>query len=154
MKPDAALLAMNSPCFPVSPQAPKPIRTADNPFIELLLVYHGVVGMIFPASVMARWRVISRGIAFEYDGVVNRFPHLVVTQASYWFFFMKFPLFRKQFSFQGDSGSWVTEQKTGTGVGMVTAGVDGVDISYVAEAEPLQHYFSELLTINLKPQSF
>lgn len=80
-------------------------------------------------------------LEFESEGRTFRFPHIQIVPLTIPLLGRFSALFERAFSYEGDSGTWVFNEKTGQWLGMIVAGDPDQRVSYAAEAAPLLDYF-------------
>ena len=148
--PDVALLQLATDCFKLAePTDTREVFCASEDIIR--------------ECMDARTRVIklngfNRGSpGYVYDpahllpaqvyGHSVRFPHINIKPdtKTYLFGLVTIPIWNRQFSSEGDSGSWAIESKGGFWLGMIVSG-DGYQGSWLVEAGPLLDYLGQKLT--------
>jgi len=144
--PDAVLLQTNTPCFEVPDEAAEPVSAALPSWVEHCILARVPVRQSHPNSQSHIAGRIKTVVSVSTIGEqLYRFPQseIIPRSISYFFGLLKFPLFKRYFSYPGDSGAWVREAQSGAWIGMVTAG-DDHGSTYLSDAHSLARYFGLL----------
>ena len=141
--PDAALLNITSPCFPLK-NGIKNILSIVTDQVILTAANTRVTVIKTPIDDTNNTGFVVTQVGFmpiTNHGKAYRFPHITVrrNQKKYFFGLIKFPL-SSHFSEGGDSGSWVIDNSTNIWYGMVI-GSDDLSVTYLANSEPLLEFF-------------
>jgi hypothetical protein len=150
-QPDSALLEEGNPCFSVHRGATRVLSAATKSVIDACIKTRAIVDKLQNPKKGAPGFVRTRVSTIPMQGFLFRFPHLEIKPNRMRQWGLKFPLFRKNFSVDGDSGAWVTDRGTGSWLGMVVCGADDHS-SWVVEAEPLLRFFEDNLSTMGMPQ--
>jgi hypothetical protein len=158
-QPDAALLMDGVPCFNVLPKNSSTLTCATPDDLILFSNQRSPVCKIYPGKNKPIGFISCHVCGYSINGVYKRFPTVQIFPKRTRYGLLALPLIKKNFSYEGDSGTWVIEQDTGKWIGMVISG-DPSDYftTYVEEAQPLLDYFSAVISnnknINLTPTSY
>lgn len=150
-QPDAALLDARNPCFPLPDGARVVLTTATDSVIKDCIKTRTTVNKLQNSGRTAPGYIRTRVSTIPFQGILFRFPHLEIKPNRMRQWGLRFPLFRSDFSVDGDSGAWVTDGYSGSWLGMVVGGADDHS-SWVIEAEPLLSYLEDNLATMGLPQ--
>ena len=149
--PDAALLVGTTPCFSFTDGFTQ-LHAATYAMLDDLKKRGTSVNMCEPNRNQRTGYIHFHAIGFPtLDGAYSRFPHVVVKRFFYRQFGFLFPLFNRNFSGPGDSGSWLRVTDSDLWIGMLIGGDEVSRESYVAEGDSLIQYFNALKQQNLIP---
>jgi hypothetical protein len=143
-QPDAALLEAANPCFPAPFGTRVVLPVATESLIEACIKARTLVEKLQNTRTGAPGYVRTRVSTIPFQGVLFRFPHLEIKPYRMRQWGLRFPLFRRSFSVNGDSGAWVIERDTESWLGMVVGGADDHS-SWLIEADPLLRYLEDNL---------
>jgi hypothetical protein len=144
--PDAALISVNSPCFPAQGHYKVSLLPATVAVYITAADSKTVLNKIPLTDWNKKGYISNPGSLMPMvNGNAYRFPHMAIRllQHRYFFGMLKWPIY-SSFSKEGDSGSWITNANRDVWYGMLI-GKDDLNISYVLQSEPLLDYFNYLI---------
>lgn len=142
--PDAVLLALPSPCFPISSLGPPQTPVENERLRELLRLQSKIEKYTHETRSRAGYLTAIAGIV-HYGNRTYEFPHAVIRDYRQLFLdLLPWPPFARPFAGPGHSGSWVKQRHEENWLAMVVAGSPEDRETLAALAKPLIEYFEGL----------